>query len=77
MNLTDLLQLVDNSGTAEGNLEWGDPSLKAEGAIHLVRADWPREILTTETLEMRFPAIWSSNFSCSSSNFAGFGNPLV
>ena len=23
------------SGTAERNLEWGDPSSKAEGAIHL------------------------------------------
>ena len=42
-----------------------------------VRADWPREILKTGTLEMRFPAIWSSNFSCSSGNFAGFGSPIV
>ena len=38
-----------------------------------VRADWPQEILKTGTLEMRFPAIWSSNFICSSDNFAGFG----
>ena len=42
-----------------------------------VRADWPRDILKTGTLEMRFPAICSSNFSCSSGNFAGFGNPMV
>ena len=62
----DILALL--SGTAERNLEWGDPSSKAEGAIHLggVRADWPWEILKTETLKVRFPAIWSSNFSCSS-----------
>ena len=36
-----------------------------------------REILKTGTLEMRFPAIWSPNFSCSSGNFAGFGNPII
>ena len=34
-----------------------------------VQANWPREILKTGTLEMRFPAIWSSNFCCSSYNF--------
>ena len=42
-----------------------------------VRADWPREILKSGTLNVRFPTIWSSNFSCSSGNFAGFGNPMV
>ena len=42
-----------------------------------VRADWLREILKTGLLEMQFPAIWSSNFSCSSGNIAGFGNPMV
>ena len=26
---------------------------------------------------MRFSAIWSSSFSCSSGNFAGFGNLMV
>ena len=25
-----------------------------------VRAEWPRQILKTGTLEMQFPAIWSS-----------------
>ena len=37
-----------------------------------VRVDWPREILKTGNLNVRFPAVWSSNFSCSSGNFAGF-----
>ena len=32
------------------------------------------EILKTRTFEMRFPAIWSSNFSCSSGNIEGFGD---
>ena len=42
-----------------------------------VRADWPRKILKTGTLDVRFPAIWSSNFNCSAGNFARFGNPMV
>ena len=42
-----------------------------------VRANWVREILKTGTLEVQFPAIWSSNFSCSSGNLAGFGNPII
>ena len=43
-----------------------------------IQADcnWSREILKTGTLNLRFPAIWSSNFNCSSGNFAGFGNPI-
>ena len=41
------------------------------------RADWRREILKTGTLNVLFPAIRSSNFSCSSGNFAGLGNPMV
>ena len=50
-----------------------DPSGDGE-----VQADWPRKFfLKNWNLEMRFPAIWSSNFSCSSGNFAGFGNPMV
>ena len=42
-----------------------------------IRADCPREILITGTLEIRFPAIWLSNSGCSSGNFTGFGNPMV
>ena len=50
-----------------------DPSGDGE-----VQAGWPRKFKKKPgTLEMRFPAIWSSNFSRSSGNFAGFGNPMV
>ena len=42
-----------------------------------VQLDWAWQILKNGTLEMRFPAIWSPNFSCSSGNFAGFGNPMI
>ena len=42
-----------------------------------VQTNWPGEILKTETLEMQFSVIWSSNFSGSSGNFAGFGNLII
>ena len=34
-NMRKIRPLNQLSGTAERNLEWGDPSSKAEGAIHL------------------------------------------
>ena len=39
--------------------------------------DWPQEILKNGTLEIQFPAIWSLNFCCISSNLAGFGNTMA
>ena len=47
-----------------------DPSGKSDRVA-------PGELLKTGTLEMLFPTIWSSNFSCSSGNFAAFGNPIL
>ena len=34
-NMTFGTSLKNLSGTVERNLEWGNPSLKAEGVIHL------------------------------------------
>ena len=52
------------------------------GMVERRRRDPSREVradlaLGTGTLEMGFPAIWSSNFRCSSGYSAGFDNPMV
>ena len=62
--------------TAERHLEWERAMVESRrlDSSGEVRADSPREILKTGTLD---DAIWSLNFSCSSGNFAGFGNPMV
>ena len=42
-----------------------------------VWTNWPGEILKTETFEMQFSVIWSSNFCGNSGNFAEFGNLII